>query len=187
MHSDRKQEYVMKPVQCPHQTQIYASRLRSYKELPIRYMESNKQYRAELPGEISGLSRVVAITIEDGHSFCRVDQIKSEVIGMVNIIKQYFTDLGLWGNHWVSLSLRDWTQDKYIGEDDDRKEAERMLAEISEEMRLDAVRCDGEAAVYGPKLDFMFKDSLGREIQIPTVQVDFATPKRFDLKYTDAE
>ena len=132
--SERKQEYVMKPVQCPHQTQIYASRPRSYKDLPIRYMESNKQYRAELPGEISGLSRVVAITIEDGHSFCRVDQIKAEVMGMVNIIKSYFTDLGLWGNHWVSLSLRDWTQDKYIGEDEDRREAEKMLAEISEEM-----------------------------------------------------
>lgn len=91
--SDNKQDYVMKPVQCPHQTQIYASRSRSYRELPIRYMESNKQYRAELPGEISGLSRVVAITVEDGHSFCRVDQIKDEVVGMVNIIKKYFSDL----------------------------------------------------------------------------------------------
>ncbi len=185
--SERKQNYVMKPVQCPHQTQIYASRKRSYKELPIRYMESNKQYRAEQPWEISGLSRVVAITIEDGHSFCRVNQIKEEVIGMVNIIKNFFSDLGLWWNHRVSLSLRDWSSDKYIWEDADRKMAESMLEDISNEMWLNAFRCEWEAAVYGPKLDFMFKDSLGREIQIPTVQVDFATPKRFKLVYTNEE
>lgn len=186
--SPRGHEFVMKPVQCPHQTQIYASRPRSYRDLPIRYMESERQYRAEKPGEIGGLNRVYAITVEDGHSFCRVDQVKEEVRGMVNIIKKFYNALGLWGNHWVSLSLRDREHpEKYIGEPKDWDVCERMLQEVSEEMKLGAKRREGEAALYGPKLDFMFKDAFGREIQIPTVQVDFATPKRFELVYTDKD
>lgn len=184
--SKHKQNYVLKPVQCPHQTQIYASRPRSYRDLPVRYMESGKQYRAEKPGEISGLSRVVAITVEDGHSFCMVDQVKQEVKNMVEIIKEFYSSLGLWGNHWVSLSLRDHAHpEKYIGEQKDWDECEKMLEEVANEIKLDAKKCEGEAALYGPKLDFMFKDALGKEIQIPTVQLDFATPKRFDLVYTD--
>ena len=186
--SGRDHDYVMKPVQCPHQTQIYASRPRSYRDLPIRYMESEKQYRAEKTGEIGGLTRVYAITVEDGHSFCRIDQVKQEAKNMVQIIKDFYTDLGMWGNHWVSLSVRDYAnQDKYIGDTKDWDTCEAMLAEISDEMGLDAKRCEGEAALYGPKLDFMFKDALGREIQIPTVQLDFATPKRFDLTYINEE
>lgn len=186
--SQRKQEYALKPVQCPHQTQIYASKKRSYKDLPIRYMESNKQYRAEQPWEISWLSRVVAITVEDWHVFCTVDQVKQEVMAMVNIIKDFFVDLGLRWNHWVSLSVRDMENlDKYIWEEEDRQICEKMLWEIAEEMNLWAIKCEWEAAVYGPKLDFMFKDSLGREIQIPTVQLDFATPKKFNLKYVDKD
>ena len=178
--------FVLKPVQCPHQTQIYASRQRSYKDLPIRYMESEKQYRAEKTGEVGGLSRVYAITVEDGHSFCTVDQVKQEIINMVNIIKEFYSALGLWGNHWVSLSVRDYDHpEKYIGETSDWDICEKMLEEISNEMGLEAKRQEGEAALYGPKLDFMFRDSLGKEIQIPTVQVDFATPKRFNLSYTD--
>jgi threonyl-tRNA synthetase len=182
--SKHKQEYVMKPVQCPHQTQIYASRTRSYRDLPIRYMESEKQYRAEKPGEIGGLNRVIAITVEDGHAFCRIDQVKKEIKNMVNIIKEFYTSLGLWGNHWVSLSLRDYkSPEKYIGSEEDWDTCEQMLGEISEEMELNAQRCEGEAALYGPKLDFMFRDSLGKEVQIPTVQLDFATPKKFDLTF----
>lgn len=184
--SKHKQNYVMKPVQCPHQTQIYASRPRSYRDLPIRYMESEKQYRAEKPGEISGLSRVIAITVEDGHSFCRVDQVKEEMKNMVSIIKDFYSSLGLWDNHWVSLSVRDYAApEKYIGDPKDWDVCEKMLEEISDEMGLDARKREGEAALYGPKLDFMFKDAAGREIQIPTVQVDFATPKRFNLFYID--
>lgn len=184
--SARGHDLVMKPVQCPHQTQIYASRPRSYRDLPIRYMESEKQYRAEKPGEVGGLNRVYAITVEDGHSFCRVDQVRSEVVGMVNIIKDFYEALGLWGHHWVSLSIRDLGHlEKYIGEPEDWDKCERMLEEVAEEMDLAAKRCEGEAAVYGPKLDFMFKDALGNEVQIPTVQVDFATPKRFNLSYVD--
>lgn len=185
--SHYKQNYVMKPVQCPHQTQIFASRARSYRDLPIRYMESEKQYRDEKPGEIGGLNRVIAITVEDGHSFCTVDQAKQEMKNMVEIIKNFYSSLGMWGNHWVSLSVRDYAHpEKYIGDPKDWDKCEKMLQEISDEMGLDAKIREGEAALYGPKLDFMFRDSMGREIQIPTVQLDFATPKRFDLVYTES-
>ena len=184
--SHHKQNYVMKPVQCPHQTQIFASRPRSYRDLPIRYMESEKQYRDEKPGEIGGLQRVVAITVEDGHSFCTVDQVKEEVMNMVNFIKDFYTSVGMWDNYWVSLSVRDYDHpEKYIGDPKDWDKAEQMLQEISDEMGLDAKKMEGEAALYGPKLDFMFRDAMGKEVQIPTVQLDFATPQRFKLKYID--
>lgn len=179
-------EFVLKPVQCPHHTQIYASKLRSYKDLPIRYMESDKQYRAELQGAVGGLSRVYAITVEDGHSFCRRNQVKQEVINMCNIIKDFYKRMGLWENHWVSLSVRDYDHpEKYIGDKEDWDICEKMLQEVSDELGLNAKRCEGEAALYGPKLDFMFKDALGRDVQIPTVQLDFAMPKRFGLSYID--
>lgn len=181
-------EFVLKPVQCPHHTQIYASRLRSYKDLPIRYMESDKQYRAELQGAVGGLSRVYAITVEDGHSFCRIDQVKDEVINMCNLIRDFYSRMGLWEGHSVSLSVRDYDHpEKYIGDASDWDLCEKMLEEISLELDLHAKRCEGEAALYGPKIDFMFKDALGREIQIPTVQLDFQTPKRFGLFYIDED
>lgn len=181
-----KQELVLKPVQCPHHTQIYASRPRSYRDLPIRYMESNKQYRDEKPGEIGGLTRVIAITIEDGHTFCTVDQIKEEAKTLVEIIKEFYQSVSLWGNHWVSLSVRDYDHpENYIGEAKDWDKAEAMLQEISDDLQLDAKKMEGEAALYGPKLDFMFEDALGNERQLATVQLDFATPTRFNLVYTD--
>ncbi len=184
--SEAGHDFAIKPVQCPHQTQIYASRPRSYRDLPIRYMESEKQYRAEKSGEVSGLSRVYAITVEDGHTFCRVEQVKDEIIKMVNIIKEFYSSLGLWNNYRVSLSVRDYDHpEKYIGEIKDWDECERILEEVCDELNLGAKKCEGEAALYGPKIDFMFKDALGKEIQIPTVQIDFATPKRFGLVYTD--
>lgn len=186
--SHYKQDYVMKPVQCPHQTQIFASRPRSYRDLPIRYMESEKQYRDEKPGEIGGLQRVIAITVEDGHTFCTVDQVKQEIKNMVGIIQDFYTSLGMWDNHWVSLSVRDYAHpEKYIGEPSDWDLCEKILQEVSDEMGLNAIKHEGEAALYGPKLDFMFRDALGKEVQIPTVQIDFATPKRFGLEYTNAE
>lgn len=184
--SPKDHQFALKPVQCPHQTQIYASKMRSYKELPIRYMESDRQYRAEKSGEVGGLNRVYAITVEDGHSFCRIDQVKDEVKNLISIIKDFYSGLGMWENHWVSLSVRDYDHpEKYIGEPEDWDLCEKILQEVSDEMGLNAKRCEGEAALYGPKLDFMFKDAMGKEIQIPTVQVDFATPKRFNLTYTD--
>ncbi|MEI7689822.1 MAG: threonine--tRNA ligase [Candidatus Saccharibacteria bacterium] len=188
VESPKGHQFSLKPVQCPHHTQIYASKVRSYKDLPIRYMESDKQYRAEKTGEIGGLNRVFAITVEDGHSFCRVDQVKQEVVNMVNIIRDFYTALGLWDNHRVCLSVRDYAHpEKYIGDVADWDLCEQMLQEISDELGLNAERSEGEAALYGPKLDFMFKDAMGKEIQIPTVQLDFATPKRFNLTYVDRD
>ncbi|MBU3942540.1 threonine--tRNA ligase, partial [Patescibacteria group bacterium] len=186
--SEQTDEFALKPVQCPHQTQIYASKPRSYRDLPIRYMESNKQYRAEKTGEVGGLNRVYAITVEDGHTFCTIDQVKDEIKAMVKIIEKFYKSIGLWDSHWVSLSVRDLKHpEKYIGDEKDWKLCEKILKEVSDEMKLGAKKMEGEAALYGPKLDFMFKDALGKEIQIPTVQIDFATPKRFNLTYTDKD
>lgn len=186
--SHYKEEFVMKPVNCPHHTQIYASRPRSYKDLPLRYMESTTQYRDEKPGEIGGLTRVRAITVDDGHLFCRIDQVKEEAKNLCLIIEKFYKDLGMWGKHWVSLSVRDSKDfSKYIGDEEGWNQAESMLTEISEELGLNAKRMEGEAAIYGPKLDYMFTDSLGRERQLATVQLDFAMPKRFGLEYQDKD
>lgn len=179
------QEFILKPVNCPHHTQIYASRLRSYKELPIRYVEQTMQYRDEKPGQIGGLQRTRGFTVDDGHTFCRVDQIQHEASILVEIIENFYKGLGLWGKHWVSLSVRDpKAPEKYIGFPEDWDKAEAMLEQVSKEYKLDAKRMEGEAAIYGPKLDFMFKDALGRETQLATIQLDFAMPKRFELTYT---
>lgn len=186
--SHYNQEFVLKPVNCPHHTQIYASKKRSYKDLPLRYMESTMQYRDEKPGEIGGLTRVRAITVDDGHIFCMIDQIKNEVQNICKIIEEFYAKLGMFGKHWVSLSVRDpKNSDAYIGELSDWEKAENMLKEISDELKLDATRIEGEAAIYGPKLDYMFKDSFGKERQLATVQIDFAMPKRFGLAYTDTD
>lgn len=183
--SKKGHNFVLKPVQCPHHTQLYASKIRSYRDLPIRYMESDKQYRAELKGAVgNSLSRVYAITVEDGHIFCTKEQVKQEIINVCNLIKVFYKSMNLWKNHWVSLSVRDYLHpEKYIGDKEDWDLCESLLQEVSDELKLDAKKCEGEAALYGPKLDFMFKDALDREIQIPTVQLDFATPKRFGLFY----
>ena len=136
--SPKGHKFVLKPVQCPHHTQIFASKLRSYKDLPIRYMESDKQYRAELPGAVgNNLSRVYAITVEDGHSFCRVDQVKQEVINMCNLIRDFYSRMGLWNDVWVSLSVRDYSHpEKYIGDASDWDICEKMLEEVSKLQRL---------------------------------------------------
>jgi threonyl-tRNA synthetase len=182
------QEFILKPVNCPHHTQIYASRPRSYKELPLRYIEQTMQYRDEKPGAIGGLQRTRGFTVDDGHTFCRVDQIEQEAALLVDVIQQFYKSLGLWGSHWVSLSIRDPQKpEAYIGETGDWDKAEAMLAKVAEDFKLDAKRMEGEAALYGPKLDFMFKDALGRETQLATVQLDFAMPKRFNLTYTNEE
>lgn len=181
-------DFVMKPVNCPHHTQIFSSRPRSYKDLPISYIQSTMQYRDEKPGQIGGLTRVRAITVDDGHVFCRVDQIKEEAIKLCSFIKDFHTMLGMYGNHWVSLSVRDYDKpDQYIGDPSDWDDAEAMLQDLSNELGLEAKRMEGEAALYGPKLDFMYKDLMGNERQLSTVQLDFSTPKRFELTYTDSE
>lgn len=179
------QEFVLKPVNCPHHTQIFASRPRSYRDLPLRYVEQTMQYRDEKPGQIGGLQRTRGFTVDDGHTFCRVDQIEQEATMITEVIRNFYASLGLWGQHWVSLSVRDpATPDAYIGEPSDWDEAESMLAKMAQEQGLEAKRMEGEAAIYGPKLDFMFKDALGRETQLATIQLDFAMPKRFGLVYT---
>lgn len=184
--SRRKHDFAIKPVLCPHHTQIYKSKPRSYKDLPLRYMESDKQYRAEKPGEIGGLNRVYAITIEDGHLFCTIDQAKQEIIKLIKVIKEFYQPFGFLKEAKIYLSVRDpKTPEKYIGETKDWNKAEKILAEISKELKLKAIKEEGEAALYGPKIDFKFKDIFGKEIQIPTVQLDFATPQRFDLIYKD--
>lgn len=180
------QEFILKPVNCPHHTQIYAARPRSYRDLPLRYTEQTMQYRDEKPGQIGGLQRTRGFTVDDGHTFCRVDQIKQEASVLIDVIKQFYESLDLWGRHWVSLSVRDSEKpEAYIGDPADWEAAEQMLADVAEEFQLQAKRMEGEAAIYGPKLDFMFKDALGRETQLATVQLDFAMPKRFNLTYTD--
>ncbi|HEX5744168.1 MAG TPA: threonine--tRNA ligase [Candidatus Saccharimonadales bacterium] len=182
------QEFVLKPVNCPHHTQIYAARPRSYRELPIRYVEQTMQYRDEKPGQIGGLQRTRGFTVDDGHTFCRVDQIEQEASVLVEIIRDFYKRLDLWGDHWVSLSVRDpATPDAYIGDPKDWDQAEKMLADVATEYKLGAKRMEGEAALYGPKIDFMFKDALGRETQLATIQLDFAMPKRFGLTYTDKD
>jgi threonyl-tRNA synthetase len=182
------EEFVMKPVNCPHHTQIYQSRPRSYRDLPLRYMESTMQYRDEKPGEIGGLTRTRGFTVDDAHLFITVDQIEEEVKNICHIIREFYKGLGMWGKHWVSLSVRDHSDfSKYVGEEADWDKAEAMLEKIANELELGAKKVEGEAAIYGPKLDFMFTDSLGRERQLATVQLDFAMPKRFGLEYTDPE
>jgi len=179
-------DFVMKPVNCPHHTQLFAARPRSYKELPISYMETTMQYRDEKPGQIGGLTRVRAITVDDGHIFCTTDQIKEVVIGLSKFIEEFHGSLGMYGDHWVSLSVRDYSKPEgYVGDAADWDKAEQMLADLAEEQGLNARRMEGEAALYGPKLDFMYRDVLGNERQLSTIQLDFATPKRFGLKYID--
>jgi len=182
------EEFVLKPVNCPHHTQIYASKPRSYRDLPLRYIEQTMQYRDEKPGQIGGLQRTRGFTVDDGHTFCRVDQIEQEAATLVEVVQDFYKSLGLWGEHWVSLSVRDpGTPDKYIGDLADWDMAEMMLDKVARRYNLDAKRMVGEAALYGPKIDFMFKDSLGRQTQLATIQLDFAMPKRFGLSYTDQD
>ncbi|MCB9809723.1 threonine--tRNA ligase [Candidatus Peribacteria bacterium] len=179
--------FVMKPMNCPHHTQVYASQMRSYRDLPQRYMETTMVYRDEKHGELSGLSRVRSITQDDAHVFCRLSQVKDESQRIVRIIEQFYARIGMWEkeNFWVSLSVRDpKTLEKYLGGEENWSTAERFLEEVCQEAALPYKRIEGEAAFYGPKLDFMFYDSLQRERQLSTIQIDFVQPERFGLEYT---
>lgn len=181
-------DFVLKPVNCPHHTQIYAGKPRSYRDLPMRFVESTMQYRDEKPGSIGGLTRTRGFTVDDGHTFCRVDQIKDEVVNTLNVIRDFYTSFGLWGKQWVSISVRDYNHpENYTGFPEDWDKAEQMLKDISIENNLEGKVNEGEAALYGPKLDFMYVDAQGKERQLATVQIDFATPKRFELVYTNEE
>ena len=183
-------EFVMKPMNCPHHTQIFDSRPRSYKELPIRYAETTMVYRDEQAGELIGLGRVRSITQDDGHVFCTPEQIEQEVTSIVRVIQEFYSSLGMYneGQFWVSLSARDpQDPDGYLGDPAIWDHAESTLAKIADELSLPYKKVEGEAAFYGPKLDFMFKDAIGRERQLATAQLDFVMPERFKLSYTDNE
>jgi threonyl-tRNA synthetase len=186
----RETEFVMKPMNCPHHTQIYASSPKSYKDLPVRYMEATTCYRDEQSGELLGLSRVISLTQDDGHVFCTPEQIEQEIKNIIQVIREFYTELDLWKEnvYRVSLSVRDSKQpEKYLGGDEVWNKAEATLKKIAEEEKLPYEIYEGDAAFYGPKIDFKFKDSLGREWQLATVQLDFNMPSRFNLEYTDKD
>lgn len=183
-------EFVMKPMNCPHHTQIFASQQRSYRDLPIRYAETTMVYRDEQAGELIGLGRVRSITQDDGHVFCTLDQVDQEVENIVNVIKEFYQSLDMYeeGKFWVSLSVSDPSKpEEYLGDPKAWQQAESMLDSVAQRLSLPYKRVVGEAAFYGPKIDFMFYDALGRERQLATAQLDFVMPQRFDLEYTDNE
>lgn len=177
-------ELVMKPMNCPHHQQIYAARPRSYRDLPLKYMETTTVYRDEKAGELLGLSRVRSITQDDSHAFCSPDQIK-DIMGMlVRIVQDFYSvvDLPL----KVRLSFRD-ESDSYLGDKGLWERAQRIIKEVVDEAGLEYYEGVGEAAFYGPKIDFMATDALGRELQVATPQLDFVQPERFGLTYTDED
>lgn len=181
----KEDKFIMKPMNCPHHMQIFADNQFSYRDMPVRYFEPATIYRDEKSGQLSGLTRVRAITQDDGHLFCRVEQIKDEVKTITDIIKEFYTTLWLTDDYWVSLSVRGEDKSKYLGTDDVWKIAEAALEEAAEENKLPYKRVEWEAAFYGPKLDFMFKDAIGREWQLATIQCDFNLPERFELEFTN--
>ncbi len=174
-------EFAMKPMNCPHHTQIYASRARSYKELPIRYRETTTCYRDEQTGELSGLSRVRSFTQDDAHVFCRVDQVKEEVLKIWDIIDRFYSTFGF--ELKVRFSTHDpQNMDSYSGTEEAWESAEAQLLDIvKQRVGDDYIDGVGEAAFYGPKIDFMAKDAIGREHQVATTQLDFNLPEGFDL------
>ncbi len=182
-----KEKFFLKPMNCPHHMQLFADNQFSYRDMPVRYFEPATVYRDEKSGQLSGLTRVRAITQDDGHLFCRVNQIKAEVQGITEIIKEFYTTLGMTDDYWVSLSVRWEDKSKYLGEEDVWIQAESALEEAAQASDLPYQRVEWEAAFYGPKLDFMFKDAIGREWQLATIQCDFNLPVRFDLGFTNED
>lgn len=180
-----KEKFFLKPMNCPHHMQLFADNQFSYRDMPVRYFEPATVYRDEKSGQLSGLTRVRAITQDDGHLFCRIEQIKEEVQGITEIIKEFYTTLGMTDDYWVSLSVRGEDKAKYLGGEDVWEKAESALEEAAKWSELPYKRVEGEAAFYGPKLDFMFKDAIGREWQLATIQCDFNLPVRFDLGFTN--
>ena len=181
------EEYLLKPMNCPHHCEIYKSTPKSYKDLPFRVAEFGTVYRYEQSGELHGLTRVRSFTQDDAHLFCRPDQIKEEFIKVMEIILIIFKALRF-DNFEAQISLRDKIgREKYIGSDENWEKAENAIIEACRETGLKAVVEYGEAAFYGPKLDFMVKDALGRRWQLGTIQVDYNLPERFELEYTGAD
>ncbi len=178
------EEYLLKPMNCPHHCEIYKFKPRSYKDLPLRFAEFGTVYRYEQSGELHGLTRVRSFTQDDAHIFCRPDQVKDEFLKVMDIIFIIFNALDF-KNFEAQISLRDPdNKEKYIGTDENWQKAEKAIIEAGEEKGLKAKIVQGEAAFYGPKLDFMVKDAIGRKWQLGTIQVDYNLPERFELEYT---
>lgn len=183
-----QEKFYVKPMNCPHHMQLFADNQFSYRDMPIRYFEPATVYRDEKTGQLSGLTRVRSITQDDGHLFCRVTQIKDEVSTIVGIIKEFYKTFGLLDGYWVSLSVRDPENlEKYLGDESVWQTAEKALEDAAKANDLNYKRMEGEAAFYGPKLDFMFKDAIGREWQLATIQCDFNLPNRFELSFKNEE
>jgi threonyl-tRNA synthetase len=181
------EEFFLKPMNCPHHCEIYKSKPHSYKELPIRYAEFGTVYRYEQHGELHGLTRVRGFTQDDAHLFCRPDQVKDEFMKVIDLVLYVLKALDFPG-FVAQISLRDpENKSKYIGSDENWDKAEKAIIEAAEEKGLKTVIELGEAAFYGPKLDFMVKDALGRKWQLGTIQVDYNLPERFELEYTGAD
>ncbi|MDZ7360731.1 MAG: threonine--tRNA ligase [candidate division KSB1 bacterium] len=177
------EEYLLKPMNCPHHFQIYAARPRSYRDLPIRLAEFGTVYRYEQSGELNGLTRVRGFTVDDSHMFVRQDQLKEELCGVIDLIQLVFRTLGF-GDFTTRLSFRDDNKDKYGGSEELWEQAQKDIKEAADECKLQYVVAPGEAAFYGPKIDFIIRDVLGRSWQLGTVQVDYVMPERFELEYT---
>jgi threonyl-tRNA synthetase len=184
---DESEEFLLKPMNCPHHCEIYKVKPRSYKDLPIRLAEFGTVYRYEQSGELHGLTRVRGFTQDDAHIFCRPDQVKEEFVKVIDLVLFVFHSLGF-ENYTAQVSLRDpENKVKYIGEDELWDRAEREIQEAADERGLKTVAVKGEAAFYGPKLDFMVKDALGRSWQLGTIQVDYQLPQRFELEYIGSD
>jgi len=181
------EEFFLKPMNCPHHCEIYKHKPHSYKDLPIRYAEFGTVYRYEQSGELHGLTRVRGFTQDDAHIFCRPDQVKEEFIKVIDLVLMIFKALDF-HDFTAQISLRDpENRTKYIGSDENWEKAERAIIEAAEEKGLNTVVVLGEAAFYGPKLDFMVKDAIGRKWQLGTIQVDYNLPDRFQLEYMGAD
>ncbi|MDR0714904.1 MAG: threonine--tRNA ligase [Bacteroidales bacterium] len=181
------EEFLLKPMNCPHHCEMYRFKPRSYKDLPVRYAEFGTVYRYEQSGELHGLTRVRGFTQDDAHIFCRPDQLKNEFIKVIEIIFRIFRALDF-KDFIAQVSLRDPNdKEKYIGSDENWEKAERAIIEAAAEKGLQTTVVTGEAAFYGPKLDFMVRDAIGRKWQLGTIQVDYNLPERFDLDYTGAD
>ncbi|HEX5170040.1 MAG TPA: threonine--tRNA ligase [Cyclobacteriaceae bacterium] len=184
---DENEEFLLKPMNCPHHCEIYKVKPRSYRDLPIRLAEFGTVYRYEQSGELHGLTRVRGFTQDDAHIFCRPDQVKSEFIKVIDLVLHVFNSLGF-ESYTAQVSLRDpANKEKYIGDDELWDRAEREIQEAADERGLKTISVKGEAAFYGPKLDFMIKDALGRNWQLGTIQVDYQLPQRFELEYVGAD
>ena len=177
------EDFAMKPMNCPHHAQIFASRPRTYREMPVRYMEATTDYRDEKTGELGGLSRVRSLTQDDSHVFCRKDQIKDEVKRLVAIVKELYTTMGMQKLR-ARLSYRS-DEDKYLGDKKLWEMAQNQIKQAAIDNGLDYFEQEGEAAFYGPKIDFMAEDAIGREHQLATIQLDFVQPERFELEFVN--